>query len=307
MLGFVVRRSAQAVLVVLGVALAVFLLTRATGDPATLLLPLDATDEQIAEYRMRWGLGEPIHEQFLVWLGRVVTGDLGTSFQAHRPVAELIEQRLMNSVWLAVAALVVAGILGTVIGVLSAVRRGTVMDRSFRGFAILGSGVPEFWVALVLQYFLALRFPVFPISGNKEPLSIVLPAITLGWFLSAGIMRLVRSSMLESLSSDYILFARTKGVPEWLVILRHALRNAFMTPLTFLGLYIGILIGSAVIVENIFAWPGLGSLAYDAVLTRDFPTLQGIILVVTVAVVLSSIVIDLVHAAADPRLRTLGR
>lgn len=307
MFGFIARRTAQAVLVLLCVGFAVFILTRATGDPARLLLPLDATPEQIATYRTLWGLDKPLYEQFAVWLGHLLTGDFGTSFQARRPVGELISQRVWSSLALALTAIGVAGVFGTVAGVLAAVRRGTALDRAFRGFAILGSGIPEFAVALMLQNVFAFRLPIFPITGSTKPLSIVLPAITLGWFISAGILRLVRSAMLEALSSDYVLFARTKGVPEWKVIVRHALGNAFMTPLTFLGLYLGILIGSAVIVEYVFAWPGLGSLAFEAVLTRDFPTLQGVILVVTVAVVISSTVIDLVHAAADPRLRTLAR
>ena len=307
MLGFIARRTAQSVVVLLSVAFAVFVLTRATGDPARLLLPLDASPQQIATYRELWGLDKPLHEQFAVWLGHVLTGDFGTSFQAHRPVAELLSQRAWNSVVLALCAICVAGVLGTAAGVWSAVRRGTAVDRSLRGLAILGSGIPEFAVALMFQNLLGLHLPIFPINGNTQPLSIVLPAAALGWFIAAGIMRLVRSGMLEALSSDYVLFARAKGVPEWKVVVRHALGNAFMTPLTFLGLYVGILIGSAVIVEYVFTWPGLGSLAYEAVLTRDFPTLQGVILVVTFAVVLSSIAIDLVHAAADPRLRTLAR
>jgi peptide/nickel transport system permease protein len=294
------------VVVLLCVAFAVFVLTRATGDPARLLLPLDASPEQIDAYRDLWGLNKPVYEQFAVWLGNVVTGELGASFQAHRPVRDLISQRVWSSLILALCAIGFAGVLGTVAGVISAVNRGKAIDRAFRGFAILGSGIPEFAVALLLQNIFGLRFPIFPISGNTQALSIVLPAATLGWFISAGIMRLVRSGMLEALSSDYVLFARTKGVPERRVIVRHALRNAFMTPLTFLGLYVGILIGSAVIVEYVFAWPGLGSLAFEAVLTRDFATLQGVILVVTFAVVLSSIAIDLAHAAADPRLRTLA-
>jgi ABC-type dipeptide/oligopeptide/nickel transport system permease component len=305
--GFVARRAAQAVVVLVCVAFAVFVLTRATGDPARLLLPLDASPEQIAAYRELWRLDRPLYEQFAVWLGHVLTGDFGTSFQAHRPVGELISQRMWSSLVLALFAIALAGVLGTAAGVMSAVLRGTAVDRALRGFAILGSGIPEFAVALMLQNVFGLRIPIFPISGNTQPLSIVLPAATLAWFISAGIMRLVRSGMLEALSSDYVLFARAKGVPEWKVIVRHALGNAFMTPLTFLGLYVGILIGSAVIVEYVFAWPGLGSLAFEAVLTRDFPTLQGVILVVTFAVVISSIIIDLVHAAADPRLRTLAR
>lgn len=307
LLGFIARRAAQGVLVLLGVALAVFILTRATGDPARLLLPLDATPEQIATYRQLWGLDKPIYEQFAVWLGQIVKGDFGTSFQAYRPVGDLIAQRVWGSLVLALAAIGIAGAVGTLLGILSATSRGRPADRVFRGFAILGSAIPEFWVALMLQNVFALRIPIFPISGNNEPLSIVLPAITLGWFLTAGIMRLVRSGMLEALSSDYVLFARAKGVPEWKVIVQHALRNAFMTPLTFLGLYVGILIGSAVIVEYVFAWPGLGSLAFESVLTRDFATLQGVILVTTFAVVVSSLMIDIIHAVADPRLRTLAQ
>lgn len=307
MLAFILRRCAQSVFVLLGVAFAVFVLSRATGDPATLLLPIDARPEQIAQFRVLWGLDKPIWEQFLIWVINLLSGQLGTSFQAQRPVAQLINERLMNSLVLALSAILVAGVIGTVGGVLAAVRHGRMTDKILRGFAMLGSGVPEFWIALMLQYLLALRFPIFPVSRNEGPMSLVLPAVTLGWFLSAGILRLVRSGMLESLSSDYVLFARAKGLHEWQVVLKHALRNAFMTPLTFLGLYIGILIGSAVIVEYVFAWPGLGSLAYEAVLARDFPTIEGVILVVTCAVVFSSLLVDLINAIADPRVRALGR
>lgn len=303
MIWYLGRRLAQAVVVVLIASFIVFLMSHATGDPATLLLPLDATQETQDAYRQRWGLDQPLLQQFATWVGNVAQGDLGTSFRARVPVTTLIAERLPRSIALAVAALAVAWVVGVVTGLVSALRRGTWLDWAFRGFAILGQGVPAFWLALVLQSVLTVRFPLFPVAGADSVASIVLPAATLGWFISAGVMRLVRSAMLTALGSDYVLLARSKGLRETLVISKHALRNALIAPLTFLGVYVGVLIGSAVVVESIFAWPGVGSLAYQAVLSRDFPTLQGVILVVTVLVAVTSVVIDLSYAVIDPRVR----
>jgi ABC-type dipeptide/oligopeptide/nickel transport system permease component len=303
MFGFVARRMAQAVVVVLIVSFTVFLLARATGDPTNLLLPLDAPEVQKQEYRERWGLDEPLFVQFGQWLVNVAGGDLGTSFRARTPVLDLLMERLPRSFYLAACALAVAAFVGITTGVVAALKRGTWIDRLFRFIAIIGQGVPAFWLALLLQAVFAVRLPIFPVGGAEHPLAVVLPAVTLGWFISAGIMRLVRSGMLGALTSDYVLLARSKGVSEWFVVLKHGLRNALVAPITFLGVYIGILIGSAVVVEVIYAWPGIGSLAYQAVLYRDFPTLQAVILVVTVIIVLSSLLIDLLYALIDPRIR----
>lgn len=304
MVSFVLSRLAQAIVVIAVVSFTVFLLSRVTGDPATLLLPINAGQEQKEAFRQEWGLdGDVIREQFPTWASKVIRGDLGTSLRARLPVTTLVSQRLPNSARLALATVVIAGAIGTLTGVASAIWRGRWPDWLFRGFAILGQGMPVFALALLLQALFAWHIPIFPVSGAEGWRSLVLPAATLGWFLSAGIMRLVRSAMIESLSSDYVLFARSKGLQTYVVVLKHALRNALIAPITFLGLYLGILIGAGVVVEYVFAYPGMGSLAVESVLARDFPTLQGVILVVTVAVILSNSLVDILYAAVDPRLR----
>lgn len=300
---FLLIRLLQTVTVLAVISLVVFAMGRATGNPANLLLPVEATEQQRAIFSERWGLDEPISTQYVIWMSRLLSGDLGTSFQFRVPVVSLIGPRLLNSGLLALASIIVAGLLGISVGVVAALKRGTRVDGLARMFAILGQGMPPFFLALMLQQIFALRLGWLPISGTGSLAHFILPAVTLGWFISAGIMRLVRSSMIEALTSDYVTFARSKGVSNLLVLVKHALRNALISPVTFMAVYIGILIGSGVTVEAVFAWPGIGTLVFNSVLVRDFPVMQGVVLTVTLIVVLANFLADVLYALIDPRIR----
>ena len=249
----------------------VFILARATGDPLQLILPMSATPEDYAEARHYLGLDRPYVVQYLSFVGKAATGDFGMSLRARRPVSELIRQRLPNSLSLAAFAMTVSLAIAFPLGVLAAVKKGTGLDRTAQVIAVLGQSLPTFWVAIVLVEFVAGRLQWLPAGGNEGFASYILPGFTLGWFVVAGMMRLLRSAMLEVLDSEYVKLARVKGVVEHQVVWRHALRNALIPVVTFAGIYFAILVTTAIVVETVFAWPGLGRLAYGASARETFP------------------------------------
>lgn len=281
----------------------VFILARATGDPLHLILPMSATPEDYAEARRYLGLDRPYVEQYLSFVGRAVTGDLGMSLRARRPVSELIRQRLPNSLSLAIFAMGVSLAVAFPLGVLAAVKKGTALDRTAQVIAVLGQPLPTFWVAIVLVEFVAGRLQWLPAGGNEGFASYILPGFTLGWFVVAGMMRLLRSAMLEVLDSEYVKLARVKGVGESQVVWVHALKNALIPVITFAGIYFAILVTTAIVVETVFAWPGLGRLAYEGISSRDFPVIQAVVLTTAVIVAVVNLAVDCLYAVIDPRIR----
>jgi len=281
----------------------VFILARATGDPLHLILPMSATPEDYAEARRYLGLDRPYVEQYLSFVGRAVTGDLGMSLRARRPVSELIRQRLPNSLSLAIFAMGVSLAVAFPLGVLAAVKKGTALDRTAQVIAVLGQSLPTFWVAIVLVEFVAGRLQWLPAGGNEGFASYILPGFTLGWFVVAGMMRLLRSAMLEVLDSEYVKLARVKGVGESQVVWVHALKNALIPVTTFAGIYFAILVTTAIVVETVFAWPGLGRLAYEGISSRDFPVIQAVVLTTAVIVAVVNLAVDCLYAVIDPRIR----
>ena len=281
----------------------VFILARATGDPLHLILPMSATPEDYAEARRYLGLDRPYVEQYLSFVGRAVTGDLGMSLRARRPVSELIRQRLPNSLSLAIFAMGVSLAVAFPLGVLAAVKKGTALDRTAKVIAVLGQSLPTFWVAIVLVEFVAGRLQWLPAGGNEGFASYILPGFTLGWFVVAGMMRLLRSAMLEVLDSEYVKLARVKGVGESQVVWVHALKNALIPVITFAGIYFAILVTTAIVVETVFAWPGLGRLAYEGISSRDFPVIQAVVLTTAVIVAVVNLAVDCLYAVIDPRIR----
>jgi len=281
----------------------VFILARATGDPLHLILPMSATPEDYAEARRYLGLDRPYVEQYLSFVGRAVTGDLGMSLRARRPVSELIRQRLPNSLSLAIFAMGVSLVVAFPLGVLAAVKKGTALDRTAQVIAVLGQSLPTFWVAIVLVEFVAGRLQWLPAGGNEGFASYILPGFTLGWFVVAGMMRLLRSAMLEVLDSEYVKLARVKGVGESQVVWVHALKNALIPVITFAGIYFAILVTTAIVVETVFAWPGLGRLAYEGISSRDFPVIQAVVLTTAVIVAVVNLAVDCLYAVIDPRIR----
>ena len=304
MIRFVLARFLQSLVALAILSVVVFILARATGDPLHLILPMSATQEDYAEARRYLGLDRPYVEQYLSFVGKAVRGDFGTSLRARKPVIELIRERLPNSLKLAVFAMGISLAMAFPLGVMAAVKKGTGIDRAAQVIAVLGQSLPTFWLAIILVEFVSGRLQWLPAAGNDAGLaSYILPGFTLGWFVVAGMMRLLRSSMLEVLDSDYVKLARVKGVAERRVVWLHALKNALIPVVTFAGIYFAILVTTAIVVETVFAWPGLGRLAYEGISSRDFPVIQAVVLTTAAIVALISLCVDCLYAVIDPRIR----
>jgi peptide/nickel transport system permease protein len=294
------------------VSVLVFLLTRlAAGDPMAMLLGDQASLQDIAQARQRYGLDEPLWTQFLLWLGQVLQGNLGQSIFLQMPVSQVLLERAEPTAWLAIFSVGLAMLIGVPCGIASAVWRGRWIDQCVSTLAMLGASMPSFWMGLLVIQLLAVGAGWFPVSGYGDPGAnwltrihhLVLPALVLGTLNSALIIRFTRASMLDILSEDYIRTARSKGLPEAIVVLKHALRNALVPILTVLGLTLALMIGGAVVTETVFNLPGLGNLVVRAVLRRDYPVIQGALLVIAAVYVIINFVIDVLYVWVDPRVR----
>jgi peptide/nickel transport system permease protein len=312
MLSFLFRRLLSTLPVLGVVAVLVFLMLRLTpGDPAAVLAGDQATTEQIAMIRANLGLDRSIPEQFLIWFGHLLQGDLGQSYYYKMPVTELIAQRIEPTLSLAVITITIAVSVAVPLGVLAAWRFGSWLDRGVMAFSVAGFSVPVFVSAYLLIWFFSLKLGWFPVQGYKRISGgfgpwlyhLLLPAFTLSLIYIALIARVTRASVLETLGEDYIRTARAKGLPEALVLKRHALANAAVPIATVIGIGIALLIGGVVVTESVYAIPGLGRLTVDAVLARDFPTVQGVILLFSFVYVLVNLLVDLSYVFFDPRIR----
>ena len=302
---FVLKRLLMLVPVVLGVSVIVFgLLYLTPGDPALLMLGEHAPQEQYLALREKLGLDLPVHIQYLRWLGRALQLDLGDSIRSSRPVTEEIATRLPATAELAVLAVLVATLIGIPAGVISATRPNSWLDNILTVLALAGVSMPVFWQGLMLIIIFSVYLGWLPPSGRLGGWEyFVLPVITLGTSAAASITRMTRATMLEAIHEDYVRTARAKGLNERRVIYRHALRNALLPVVTIIGLQFGNLMAGAVITETIFAWPGIGRLAVDAIRTRDYPVVQGVVMTFAVSYVLINLIVDLLYAYLDPRLR----
>ena len=303
MIRFVVVRLLQSLAALALLSVVVFILARATGDPLHMILPMSATAEDYANARAYLGLDRPYVEQYLSFVGKAARGDFGNSIRARRPVAELLRERLPNSIKLAVFAMGVSLAIAFPLGVMAAVRKDSPLDRTAQIIAVLGQSLPTFWVAIVLVEVVAGRLQWLPAGGSDGFSSYILPGFTLGWFVVAGLMRLLRSGMLEVLDSEYVKLARVKGVVERRVVWLHALKNALIPVVTFAGIYFAILVTTAIVVETVFAWPGLGRLAYEGITSRDFPVIQAVVLTTAAIVAVVNLCVDCLYALIDPRIR----
>ncbi len=300
-------RLAAAALVVLGVCTLVFLLVHLVpGDPVEAMLGEGARPADRVALAAALGLDRPLWDQYLIYLGRLARFDLGQSFVYQRPVAGLLAERLPATLTLAVTALTLALIIAVPLGVLAACRRGRALDGAAMTFSLIGSSMPNFWLGPLLIWVFSLGLGWTPVSGREGPASLILPALTLGTGLAAILARMVRSSVLEVLGEDYIRTARAKGLGPMAVLWGHALRNAWLPVLTLAGLQLGALLGGAVITETVFAWPGVGSLMVEAIQGRDYPVVQGCVLLVSLTYVAVNTATDLVYAWVDPRIRGTG-
>ena len=297
-------RLLQAILTLLLTSVIVFVLARTSGNPVDLVLPVEATPAERQAYIARHGLDRSLPIQYGAFLAGALRGDFGASLRTRRPAAELVFGRLGRTLTLATAGLLIALLVSVPIGVLSATAPGGAWDRVGQGFALLGQSVPAFWLGIVLILVFSVHLGWLPSSGVGSWRHYVMPAIVLGWSISAGIVRLLRSGMLDALGQEYIKLARAKGLSEGRVVWKHALRNALLPVLTFIGFMYGVIIASAVVVEVVFGWPGLGHLAYESTLWRDFPVLQCAVLVYTAIIVTINFLVDLAYGFADPRIRS---
>ena len=300
---YVIRRLTLSLVAMFGVITIVFVLLHASGDPATLLVSQDATQADIDRIRQAYGLDQPLSVQYARFVARVVRGDLGYSYRQGLPVAELIVERLRATCELALAGLAVAVLLGVPLGMIAAGRRGSAADTAAMTVALLGTSVPSFWLGLLLIIIFGVQLGWLPVSGYGSLKHLLMPAFVLGGFYAAQISRLTRTSLLEVLAQDYIRTARAKGLAARAVWLKHVLRNAALPVLTVLGLDFGRMLGGAVVVETIFAWPGMGRLAVQAVLGRDFPVVQGAAIMGAAVFLAANLFIDLLYGWVDPRLR----
>ncbi len=301
---YVLRRLLLAVPVVLGVSVAVFLMASAIpGDPATVLAGDTASAEQVERIRHDLGLDQPLPIQYLHFLDRLAHGSLGESTRTHREVLLEIADRFPYTLALTLGAVTLSTVLGLALGIVAALQRGRAADYLTMGFAIVGLSVPTFLIAILGIIVFSLDLHWLPVSGAFSPASYVLPTVTLSLHSAAVKARITRSSMLEVLGHDYLRTARAKGLRERVVILRHALKNALIPISTIIGIQFGALLGGAYIIENIFGWPGIGRLATQAIFNRDFPLVQGTVLVSAVTFVLVNLAVDVLYAWLDPRIR----
>jgi ABC-type dipeptide/oligopeptide/nickel transport system permease component len=300
---YILRRFGQSLVALLVLSVLIFGMVRLTGDPTLLLLPEDATAADIKHLRHALGLDRPLPVQYWVFVSNAVQGDFGRSIKGQIPVIGIIKERLPHSVRLGAASLLVTLVIALPLGVLAAIRKGTLFDTMAQIVAVLGQSMPMFWVGIVLIQIFAVYLRLLPSGGTGGLLHYILPAFTLGWWLVAGIMRLLRSSLLEVLDSEFVKLARIKGVSETRVIWKHALRNALIPVVTLGGIYMSILITAAILVETVFAWPGVGRLVYESIVFRDFPVVQAVVMMTAAFVIITSLMVDILYAYLDPRIR----
>jgi peptide/nickel transport system permease protein len=300
---YLLVRLLESIVTLLVISMVVFALARATGDPVTLLITDKATAQDIALLKQQLGLDQPVPVQYWVFISNALTGNLGKSIADKGDVGRLIADRFPNSLLIGAPALALSTVLGIVLGVTAAVNRNTWVDKSVRVVAVLGQSMPSFWLAIMLIFIFSVMLRLLPTSGMGSLDHYVLPVAVLTFFALPLRTRLMRSSMLEILGTEYIKLARAKGLADAAVVWRHALKNALSPQLTSFGLTLAFAITGSVVIETVFAWPGLGQLAYQAMLTRDYPLIQGTVLLVAVFVLAANLLVDVLYAYVDPRIR----
>jgi len=300
---YIFRRLGYALISLLLLSLTIFVFVRLTGDPTVLLVEPGASRADIEALRHDLGLDRPLWVQYGAFMRNLLRGDFGSSFYYRAPVLELYLSRLPHSLLLATTAMAFSLLIGIPSGVLAAVRVNGWGDGAGKVFALLGLSMPSFWVGLLMILFFSVYLGWLPSSGSGTALHLVMPAVALGWYFAAAHMRLTRSSMLEVLGSEYVKLARLKGLPEALVIGKHAFKNALIPVLTLAGINLVIMVNVAVVVETVFAWPGIGRLLYEGIAFRDFPVVQATVLLGGVMIIAVNLVVDLLYAVIDPRIR----
>ncbi|MDD9733232.1 ABC transporter permease [Mameliella sp. AT18] len=302
-LRFLLSRAAQGLIVMFGVSALVFFALFLTGDPAVLMMAPDSTAAEIDAFREAMGFDDPIIVQYGRFLVDALQGDLGSSLRYSRPAMDLLTERLGATALLALSALLWSSLLGFLLGAIAAVRKNSPIDFAIRVISLLGQAVPVFWLALMLIILFSLNLRWLPSSGYGSFGHLVMPSLALGAYYLSAITRLVRSSLIETLGENYVRTARAKGLTEWRIVVRHALRNAMIPVVTLQGMYLASLMGGALVTEIIFAWPGIGRLAVEAIQNRDFPVVQAVVLFAALVFVVANFLVDVAYTWLNPRIR----
>ncbi len=300
---FLARRLIYSIVLILATTVFVFIMSRQSGDPRHLFMNEQSTQAEWDAWGVELGLDKPLYLQYVIWLGNALSGDFGESIRQRRPALDVVVERIPATLELAAGSFIFSMVTGIPLGVLSALKRGSILDYAGRTFALVGQAAPVFWLGIVLVLIFSVNLEWLPVARRGGIDHYILPSVTLGWLFASSFLRLTRSAMLEVLDSEFIMFARAKGVHDTRVIWKHAFRNALLPSLTYAGILMAGLITGAVITETIFSWPGLGSLAVTSVLQLDFPVLTAVVCVITVAYAGMSIIVDFTYALADPRIR----
>ena len=303
---YLLGRLVDGLIAILGVVTIVFVISRLLGDPAVLLLPIGATEQQLQELRAALGLDQPIWVQYVAFLSGAVRGDFGQSFQFMRPAIDVVLERMPATMALAFSALGIGIVLGAVAGSLAAIWRGTVIEAAVMVLALLGQATPVFWLGLLLILLFAVELGLLPTGGYDGPASLILPALTLGTFTTASIARLLRSSMLDVLRDDHVRTARAKGLMPATIFLWHVARNSLIPVVTMAGILAGELLGGSVVTETVFSWPGVGRIIVQAMEAKDFPVVQAGVMVIATTFVAINLLVDLLYGVLDPRIRRHG-
>ena len=300
---YILRRLGYSLISLAMLSMIIFFIIRLTGDPARLMVGPGGRPEDVERTRVEWGLDRPWPEQYVSFVRNLARGDFGTSFQYRLSVRELYAERLPYSLQLASAGLLISLLIGIPAGIITAVKVDTFWDSLCKVIAMLGLSIPGFFVGLLMIIVFAVNLRWLPASGSGTILHLVMPSLALGWYFAASMLRLTRSSMLEVLDSEYVKLARLKGVPENIVIAKHAFKNALIPVLTLAGINFVVMVNVAVIIETIFAWPGIGRLLFEGIQNRDFPVVQGVVVLAGVMIVTVNLMVDLLYAVIDPRIR----
>jgi peptide/nickel transport system permease protein len=300
---FILRRTAYSILSLFLLSVTIFFFVRVTGDPAVLLVEPGASQADIAAIHKQFGLDRPLVVQYWLFMTSLFQGDLGKSFYYQTPVMSLYLDRLPNSLLLAFVAMGLSLLIGIPAGIMASVQVGRFWDGFGKLFTLLGLSLPSFLVGLLLILLFSVYLGWLPSSGAGTPLHLIMPAFALGWYFAASHMRLTRSSMLEVLGSEYIKLARLKGLPQFMIIAKHAFKNALIPVLTLAGINLVVMVNVAVVVETVFAWPGIGRLLYEGITFRDFPIVQGVVILGGAMIVMVNLLVDILYAVIDPRIR----
>lgn len=304
MIKYIIKRIGITIPILIGIVFLTFvLMNMIPGNPVSALLDKKIDPEIIKRISQQLNLNDPVHIKFLKYLKGLLRGDMGTSFVMNQPVKTIIGRAFPNTIKLTIAATLVAWIIGIPSGIIAALRKNSIIDRLIMAFSVVGISTPSFWMAILLQYFIAYKLHLVPISGFYKPIHLILPSIVLGWGMSGSISRLVRSNMIETMDKDYIKTAISKGQTGFKTVVFHALKNSILPVITIMTLQVTSLLGGAMITENIFSIPGIGTLSISALTNRDMPLLQGTIILSTTLIILGNLIADIIYALIDPRIR----